>query len=352
MIHKADRFEKKINGHKQTVYLFGDIHIPFAQSVLQRQLLCTQLTQLDPNSSLVVVEDALDYDTSHPQITAYMKTFVPVLSQTTPLNGFAQVCRNLKIPVVNIEYRQSLFSCNLWNYYLYHSKMSSQNLLDYLCLPYDILIQEIINQLDNQIDQIRSYDDGPVLNNYYTKIINNFLTKHEAFLNSLRAFAQNNSQATVKDYIDSCYPDEQNSARYTCASKLKTWDIQLLDLQALHTIAQSNDKKTIIIFMGSLHTDRIASLLPELGYTLVKKFGREFFTEKEKTDDIEIDFNNLTLDRITIANEEKTAKKIRQIDIINIPFMFNDQPVARPGIINKIKQIYATVYYWCINLFR
>jgi len=120
----------------------------------------------------------------------------------------------------------------------------------------------------NALDEISTYDDAPMLNTYYKKIL------------SQKEFSQ-------KQHLDS-------NAHY-----------QLVNARILHTLYNNPDKKIIDIVVGKSHGNAIEPLITQLGYIKQETIGFDYINDFDR-----------------IQNIFPLLWKVIQVKLLGIPMKF------------------------------
>lgn len=151
---------------------------------------------------------------------------------TTCMSFLDDHCRKNKIAVKNVEFRQSLWE------FEYNALTAKEFLIDFLFI----------------INEIKKYNDGKILNNYYAQLIKN-LYKNSGKLIKVLLNNQN------KYYKDLTKKITMNEARIFLIDYFK-----LIDARIVHTIFVNKNKKYIFVCAGNAHIEGIDKVLININY--------------------------------------------------------------------------------------
>lgn len=164
------------------------------------------------------------------------------------LGQLANKARSLGVPVDNIEYRY----CRVASIgpLLNNIKANPQAFRSSATIAMTSLHKEVIDE----IEKIKKYNDGKLLNNVYKHAIN---TVYAAL--SKMDFA---NKKTVAEY---CAQLQRKAYRQEL-EKLCIFDSTLIDMNIMHSIAASPDVPLIVVLAGGSHTEQVSSMLQKMGY--------------------------------------------------------------------------------------
>lgn len=121
-----------------------------------------------------------------------------------------------------------------------------------------IRIRDLTIEIHDAIDQIASFRDGSILNNWYQE-------QSAQITQKLRDFYWPSCQdATVAEYL-TC----MNKPMLPLLNKLLTFDASVLDMKMVHEIVQNDRVERICAIAGGSHIDRASKALKKIGYTSV-----------------------------------------------------------------------------------
>lgn len=168
------------------------------------------------------------------------------------LGGFTQECQMRGIDVDNHEFRYCRVSSL--------GPVINNACSDAVTYPSTsrINIATLYNEVKEELDHIRQFDDGTLLKKMYQSTLH----KTEQFLNN-SSITDCNTES-VASYLK----------KYSCPLKytdlvcrLLTFDSELLDCKLIHAIKQEKRKKYIVVIAGGAHVKRVCDLLVQDGYT-------------------------------------------------------------------------------------
>lgn len=167
------------------------------------------------------------------------------------LSKLADKARSMGIAVDNIEYRYCRVAGigpllnNLKSHP--HAFRSSAT----------IKIASLHKEIADEIEKIKNYDDGKLLNDCYKRATT---AVHSAL--SKLGF---NGQGTVADY---CKQLQRKQYRHEL-EKLCIFDSALIDMNIMHAIAKYPEESLIFVIAGGSHIDQVSSMLKRMGYQIL-----------------------------------------------------------------------------------
>ena len=181
------------------------------------------------------------------------------------LGGLTQKCKDLGLPVENIEYR----FCRV---------VALGPVLKNITFPPDKLssvkgtkVAALLSEINEIVKEIRAYGDGDVLHKIYKQGIN------ESLSHLHRLQLDKNKQMPVSHYLN-MYTTSRNKMRIV--KRLLTFDSGLLDLKLVHSVVNARDKERVIAFAGGSHIAQVSKLLQQVGYKKVYSthlsYGKEY----------------------------------------------------------------------------
>lgn len=171
------------------------------------------------------------------------------------LAGFAQACRSRNLPFNNFEYR-------------YCRVASLGPVLNNLGAPLhsfdsttQISVAALVREMEAVFDEIRAYQDGAVMRDFYNLCIAQVKGNMQRF----GLYAHQNK--SVADYLAAVTTPKN---RLEFMKRLFTFDSIVLDLRMLHSVLNEQQRGTYLMFAGGSHTSRVAQLLTKFGYEKVQ----------------------------------------------------------------------------------
>ncbi|MFI5332668.1 MAG: hypothetical protein ACHQVS_01050 [Candidatus Babeliales bacterium] len=181
------------------------------------------------------------------------------------LGGLTQRCQESGLTVDNVEYR----------YCRVASLGPVINNIEQTEMPFQstntILIGVLLQEIDDSIKEIKTYNDGPRFNALYKKIV------REVQSELSRLKLPEMRHVSVAQYMHHhSTPDN----RLDVLNKVLTVDSMLLDIKVLHSVIHAPES-TIIIIAGGSHMIRVCNWLVQYGgyqhvYVTPLHYGREY----------------------------------------------------------------------------
>lgn len=169
------------------------------------------------------------------------------------LGQLANKVRSFRVPVDNIEYRY----CRVAGIgpLLNNIKANPQAFRSSATILMSSLHKEIIDE----IEKIKKYNDGKLLNNLYKRAISSV---HTALLKM--DFIK---KRTVAEY---CTQLQRKQYRQEL-ERLCIFDSALIDMNIMHSIAASPDVPLIFVLAGGSHIEQVGAMLQKIGYESLLK---------------------------------------------------------------------------------
>ena len=191
-----------------------------------------------------------------------------VKSQGGILGGLTGKCQSLGLAIDNIEYR----FCRVAAISPVLNNLEA-NLFSFPSVS-NTQIADLVNEIEQVMREVRSYNDGAALNNYYVRSLQEISQQ----LGELGL--AHNSALSVAQFLNSRV---SVSDRMHMLKLLLTFDSVLLDLKLVHRIVHSDSN--VIAFTGGSHIERVADVLEEiLGFKQMqpskKQMVREYDPQK------------------------------------------------------------------------
>lgn len=170
------------------------------------------------------------------------------------LGGLAKKCKQLSVPVENVEYRYCrvaafgpIFNNIRHNTYTFPSAT-------------EITVASLMQEIGGVMEEITAFKDGRHLSKVYKESLN----RMHAQLTQLQE--AHGRQACVADILASCTTEAKRS------EYLKHWltfDSELLDLKILHAVVNAKDARVILAIAGGAHISKISQVLQDVGYEMI-----------------------------------------------------------------------------------
>ena len=169
------------------------------------------------------------------------------------LGKLADKARSMGIGVDNIEYRY----CRVAGIgpLLNNLKASPHSFRSTVTIKGSCLHKEVADE----IEKIKKYDDGKILNGYYKRATK---VAHDALIK-----VGFNNQKTVADYCKTLQAKQYRQE----LEKLCIFDSALIDMNIMHAIAKYPKEQLIFVIAGGSHIDQVMSMLQQMGYELLLK---------------------------------------------------------------------------------
>lgn len=241
---------------RHTVVLCSDFHDrTHSATGPQNSLLADALVRADKNLLKVVTEDVSSCDTTGKRACGrfYLGPKGGILS------GLADRCRKAGIETDNIEYRfcRVIALGPLMNSLRSATHSASGNSVS----SRETSVADLHKEVRGILDEVRSYDDGSLLNRYYAATVRSI----DRNLGS--AFARKHANKSALQYVDAS--TRNRAHRINTLKKLFTFDSELLDARLLHSVVNTDPEKTTLVVAGGTHVDRVSDILKKIGYEVV-----------------------------------------------------------------------------------
>ncbi len=171
------------------------------------------------------------------------------------LSGLSERCRSHALDVANVEYR----FCRVITLgpVLDRIRNGLSTCHDSLCATHETNISSLSDEIMRTIKEIRAYDDGAVLNDFYKQCTNE-AERCIADLSFPRSCGM-----TVADYISRHVKDEQRLGQI---KYLFTFDSSLVDSKLIHMVVNEQHKHKVVALAGGAHINAVCQLLKNIGY--------------------------------------------------------------------------------------
>lgn len=184
------------------------------------------------------------------------------------LSGLAQFCKNKGLDVDNVEYRFCrVVALGPVMDQIRNNQTLANNQLPSTC---DTRVSMLHQEVDALISEIRSFDDGATLNNFYNKCTQHVEDRCKEI------HLTNQSQISAADYIASHTTDTHRVGQI---NYLLTFDSGLVDAHLIHKVITAKYKKVVVAFAGGAHITAVCSLLANVGYETIYESKSEHVQE-------------------------------------------------------------------------
>ncbi len=248
-VHVLRRWDKKHN-HYQYFIGLSDFHDKSHAINKQHRYYLEHRLLDDRRSTKVIVED-LSSTNNNGRRTC---DCYAINSRGGVLGGLASVLKRSGVDVDNIEYRYCrVVSLGplINNIHAQVDSFSSSNTLH---------IDALYGEVMREIDSIRSYADGRVLNSRYKRTIS-------GVMRALRRLRLDRYQKmSIAEYCAKCI---KSSNRLDVLQKLCTFDSGLLDVKLVHSVIAAQNKSHVFAIAGGTHIKHACALLKHAGYETV-----------------------------------------------------------------------------------
>jgi len=306
--------KKRPDGTYIYVYAFSDLHYNnmksaninkqdlASQAKTQKALLMHHVSILPQNTTKTLIEDPFTHKEIKKHVTGPLDIVLQGQYAHRPDLLTGNPCLALKknkIAVRNIDYRQKrLTFFSYFNFLQYakniealayheaHNNAYTQhptqsNLKIYHNLKkagisyphmlnashlYDLPVKEFLQEIGQSIRKILSYNDGPVLKEYYANECQRIKESSRITYNKMRG--------SQKMLMSEFLANLGNKQDHFVTAYTSSFAYTLVDMHALHEIYQSyKNTDKIILLAGSAHTDNIVNQLYTIGYEKVLEEG-------------------------------------------------------------------------------
>jgi len=117
----------------------------------------------------------------------------------------------------------------------------------------------LYKEVADEIEKIKKYNDGKLLNNYYKRAIT---AVHAALLK-----IDFNNKGTVADHCKQLQCKQYRQE----LENLCIFDSALIDINIMHAITKYPQAPLIFVIAGGSHIDQVSSMLEHMGYELLFK---------------------------------------------------------------------------------
>ncbi|HEV2601117.1 MAG TPA: hypothetical protein VGT41_02360 [Candidatus Babeliales bacterium] len=177
------------------------------------------------------------------------------------LGGLAKKCKQLSVPVENVEYRYCrvaafgpIFNNIQHNMYTFPSAT-------------EITVASLMQEIGAVMKEIQAFKDG----RYLSKVYKESLGRMHVQLKQLSV--EHGQQACVADILDSCTTVKK---RLEYLKHWLTFDSELLDLKMLHAVVNAKQARVILAVAGGAHISKMSQVLQDMGYEMVHQKAASF----------------------------------------------------------------------------
>lgn len=269
-IEWAIRWEKEENNIEKSILGLADRHLTtfsrfeeLAKANFEQDnaLLAffSQQSHKTPNETKIILEDMSHYKGQNPMIQEYCDD----------LKNLRNPERLLKWQLLlNLGGTAQKYGLDMSNVEFHFARRAALSPLKPK-LPTSTIIEEF----DETANNIRSFNDGPILNQLYQEHLQAVEESSAAIRKQLNTFS-----GTMKKFLKKNIPKEKQPAFIRA---LRFFDVRLKDMLALHEIV-TTEKKNILVIMGKGHIKMLDSFITRhLGYTKKSAIGQEDKEQKE-----------------------------------------------------------------------
>lgn len=233
------------------IICFGDYHLKNhpANKIQRKYLDESLLKRLSAVKGKLIVEDLSSVNNDGRMICCNFG----INSSEGVLGKLADKARSMGIAVENVEYRY----CRVAGIgpLLNNLKASPHSFRSSVTIKGSSLYKEVMDE----IEKIKKYDDGKLLNNYYKR---GAMAVHAALLKT--GF---NNKASVADH---CKQLQSKQYRQEL-ERLCIFDSALIDMNIMHAIAKYSQEQLILVIAGGSHIEQVSSMLERMGYQVLLK---------------------------------------------------------------------------------
>jgi translation elongation factor EF-Ts len=137
-----------------------------------------------------------------------------------------------------------------------------------------LTIAAVAQELCDTVAEIKSYNDGELLNAYYARIANRVVEQvSETFGNQSISALLENKQTVFEYYC--ALPTAELKQQFI--QRCLVFNVEVIDASALHRMYQTPKHKTFI-FMGALHIANLQNIVEKLGYERIAAYGPDLYT--------------------------------------------------------------------------
>lgn len=261
--------------HYHYVIGLSDFHDKFHHATQQQRAAIEQLITKCSNKPVeLLVEDLSSPNWQGEQRCGSFK----VDSTGGLLGGLSSVCKQNNVAVNNVEYRY----CRVAAFGPVLNNMRTQ--VDAFPSTKNIPMQAIYQEIMQQIEQIKAYNDHPLLQKYYQAHIARIM----AIMHKFHIPAHLNMSAS--DYLTAHTDD---AMRHQALKQLLVFDSTLLDFHLVHAVINTQkNKQAALVVAGGSHIKNMAALLEKIGYQTVHNTTITYDKERDANQCIQMPMVN------------------------------------------------------------
>ncbi len=241
----------KSTNAQQLVVCLGDYHLKsHPANKNQRVYIESLLKRCSAKKTKLIVEDLSSVNSDGRMVCCNFG----INCSEGVLGQLASKARSWGVPVDNVEYRY----CRVAGVgpLLTNIQAKPHSFRSTATIATSSLHKEVVDE----IEKIKKYDDGKLLNDLYKRTTS---AVHTALSNT----GFNNGKVTVADYCIKLSPKQYRQE----LEKLCIFDSALIDMNIMHSIAACADTPLIFVVAGGSHVEQVSSILQRMGYESVLK---------------------------------------------------------------------------------
>ena len=248
-IHVLRRWDKKHNYYQYVIGL-SDFHDK-SHAINKQHRYYLERRLLDYQRSTKVIVEDLSSTNNNGRRTCGRYT---INSRGGVLGGLASVLKRSGVDVENIEYRY----CRVVSLGPLINNIHAR--VDSFPSSNTLYIDALYREVMREIDSIRSYADGRVLNSRYKRTIS-------GVMRALRRLRLDRYQKmSIAEYCIKC---TKSSNRLDVLQRLCTFDSDLLDVKLVHSVIVAQNRRHVFAIAGGTHIKHACTLLKHAGYKMV-----------------------------------------------------------------------------------
>jgi len=180
------------------------------------------------------------------------------------LGGLTETCKAYNLSVDNVEYRY----CRVIALGpLLHNLKADLSTIPSLR---GIRVEDLMQEIQTAMDQIKRYDDGRALAKWYAQNLK------ELAVHIQRLKMESQVSDSMADYVAK---HTTQATRLKLIKYLLTFDSDLLNVIMVHNVQAAANKERVLAFAGGTHIARVIDMLKTMGYKEVYSTKPEYFRE-------------------------------------------------------------------------
>ena len=295
--HESIFYEKQIGNQQRKEIVHAAVEL--GAGIIVEDMACWDIEQL--------IGNPFEYD--YNQNNNYLMPYVTHERNScyTPITGLTAYCHQIRVPVHNIEFRT----------------LGSLSLQGFSVDPQTVLSFE-----KKIIEEIEQYNDGPLLNDYYKKKLEEYVKSIEKMqllfdicYNQNACCLQEALEKTVQEINQACKVDKERyeNLKEHCEKIIIFHDAALLDLRIIHSIYQRVGHGTLFVCAGGWHIENIEPALQKMGFIQKEVVGKKFQEKNNRAiepDIVDVKSYFATNETVKVNRRKELQKKlITQHDI-------------------------------------